>query len=78
MPKTIMIKDETYAKLRRLKEAKGISFTELLEELSSKDDWETRKQQLLALKGTWKDTPQDREDEKWIKEGWKKWSKKYA
>ena len=78
MPKTIMIADETYDRLKRLKETKGISFTKLLNELSGKDDWESRKERLLALKGTWVSSAQDKEDEKWIKEGWKKWNKRYA
>ncbi len=73
-----MIKDETYSRLKRMKEAQGLSFTQLLDKLTQKEDGEKRKRELLALKGTWVSSAADKEDEKWIKEGWKKWDKKYA
>ena len=78
MPKTIMIKDETYARLKIMKEAKGMSFTELLEQFMEKNNIQKKTERLLALKGTWKDTPADRKIEEWVKKGWKEWDKKYA
>lgn len=70
-----MIADETYEKLKRVKEAKKMSFTELLESFLKKDPNKNRYQELLALKGTWKDTPADREMGEWIRKQWKNWGK---
>ena len=78
MAKTIMIADKTYDKLKKMKETQHMSFTQLLESLTTQDERKQRYERILALKGTWKDTKEDREIEKEIKEGWKKWTKKYA
>ena len=79
MPRTIMIADETYRKLKQMKETQRMSFTTLLERLMNKPDWEKRKERLTTLAGKWKDDPaEDAFVQRVNKEGWENWKKKSA
>jgi predicted CopG family antitoxin len=78
MSKTIMIADETYQKLKKMKESKGMSFTRVLESLMEKNNQKKRSEKLLSLKGTWVEDKEEDEKVKEILKGWKKWGKKYA
>ncbi|MEK6970100.1 MAG: antitoxin VapB family protein [archaeon] len=79
MPKTIMIADETYNRLKRMKEAKGMSFTKLLDGLLAKEDWKTLREKVMGFKGTGvADKDEVADVERILKEGWKRWNKRYA
>ncbi len=74
-----MITDEVYSPLKRMKEARGWSFTELLDKLTQKEDAEKRKRKILALRGTWvEDEEEEKEVKRMLKEGWKRWNKRYV
>ena len=73
MSKLVNISDKTYEKLKSLK---GIdkSFTIVIENLLEKKE-ESNKEKIMKFygKGSF-----DEEKLKELKEGWKKWTKKYA
>lgn len=73
-----MIADKTYEKLKRMKESRRMSFTTLLESITEADDQKARYERLLALKGTWKSSKEDKIVENELREGWKRWNKKYV
>ena len=78
MSKTIMIKDETYSRLKHLKSIRKMSFTTLLDELMEKKNDRSRYEALLRLRGSLKDIPEEKIISRDLKEGWKRWGKRYA
>ena len=42
-----------------------------------KKNFQAKVKRLLALRGTWKDTPQDRADTEWVKQGWEQMNERY-
>lgn len=74
-----MIADKTYEKLKRMKQARGQSFTELLDSLTTPQSNAQRNKALLALRGTGKYDPvEEARIKKMLQEGWEKWNKKLS
>ncbi len=72
-----MIADKTYEKLKRMKESRGQSFTELLDSLATPQTNAQRNKELIALRGTGTFNPEEEARvKKILKEGWEKWNKK--
>lgn len=74
MSKTITVSDEEYIKIKRMKES-GSHQSESI----SKDKIRKKNEKLISFFGTWKEDPEEEKRvKKMLKEGWKKWSKRYA
>jgi len=77
MAKTIMVSNEAYEKLRKIKESyPSMSYTEVIMNAleNTKKTVGNLKEALLKLKLS----KEDGKIEKEIKEGWARWMKKYA
>ena len=78
MAKTIMVSDEVYYKLDKIKKTKNYSFSELFMTLLDKPDRKNWAKSIEALIGTWKESEEDRKMEAELKKGWNKWNKGFA
>lgn len=77
MSKNIMVSDSVYLKLKKIKEMRNESFSEvILERIEpSKKTGEGLKECLGILKG---DKEYGNEWRETLKKGWKRWNKRYA
>lgn len=78
MAKTIMVSDDIYGRLSKIKKKTNKSFSQLLENLMEKDNKKRKYESLLNIKGSWKESPEDEKIEKELKKEWGKWNRQYA
>ena len=77
MAKTLMVSNNVYDELRKLKENADKSFSEVIVDLISRKESKTA-YNLMKHLGALKGDAEYKKLEKEIKAGWSKWQRKYA